>query len=271
MKNLFLSFAILLLCVGQSCKSNTKSRNVELASLNLEEKALDSVGRKLKKEATINFETRDYNMVCLEIRNLIKKHSGQIIKETGNKKENNTHEASFETRIPAKSFDLFLQELEAVHGKIVNKEINVEDITAQYIDMEARLKSKKELETRYIQLLSKASKVTEMLEIEKQLNNQRTEIESIEGEFKFMQHEVANNLLNITVTETKTVTSGFFGKVLESLSDGWSFFVTFIIGLLTLWPFILLILAIVYFVLRYNRQQIEKMKALKKTFDDEGK
>lgn len=260
MKNILFSFAIIILIFGQAC-SRPKSRNVEvnvLSNINLEK----SKDRKLTKEANISFETKDFKNACAEIRNLLIKYDGQINAETTNIKENKDLEANFEARIPAKSFELFLRELESVNGKIVNKEIKIEDITADYLDVEARLKSKKELEARYIQLLAKATKVTEMLEIEKQLNDQRTEIESAEGRFKFMQHEVANNLVHISITEPKISTSGFIGKVLNALSNGWSFFIGFLIVLLTLWPFILFGGIIWYFLRRYLKKQKEKNRIL---------
>ena len=263
MKNLFLFITFILLIFGQACKPSRTPHNAEVSVLsNIDSKAPLAKDRKLTKEATISFETKDYKSACKTIRNLIIKYNGQINTETENVKEDKYLEANFDARIPSKSFELFLSELGSVDGKIVNKKINIEDITADYLDVEARLKSKKELEARYIQLLAKATKVTDMLEIEKQLNDQRTEIESVEGRFKFMQHEVANNLLHITVTETKTVTSGFFGKVLKALSNGWSFFVGFLIVLLTLWPFILFGCTIWFFLRRYLKKQKEKNRIL---------
>jgi len=275
MKNLFLCFTIILLISGQACKSGgLKKDGAESLKKDMkftspvtvsDEKAKEASTpeRKLTKEASISFETRAYRTTCLAIQKLIAKYSGQIIKESDNIRENKELEGNFEVRIPAKSFDLFLRELESVDGKIVNKEINIEDITADYIDVEARLKSKKELEARYIQLLAKATKVSEMLEIEEQLNDQRTEIESIESRFKFMQHEVANNLLHITVSETKATTSGFFWKILHAISDGWSIFVQFLIVLFTLWPFLIVGGGIWFFIHRYSQREKKRLNSLR--------
>jgi hypothetical protein len=268
MKNLFLCFISILLIFGQACKpSSTYNKDPKtLSDISLAKSPNaaqpDSTGRKLTKEATISFETKDFKSACAEIRNLITKHQGLINKESNYVQENKDLAANFDARIPAKSFNLFLQEMESVNGKIVDKQINIEDITANYLDVEARLKSKKELEARYIQILAKATKVTEMLEIEKQLNDQREEIESVEGRFKFMQHEVANNLVHITITEPKIATSGFFGKAFKALSTGWSILLDFLIAVLSLWPFIVLGTVVWFFLRRYRIKQKEKMKIL---------
>ena len=269
MKIIFLFITALLLISSQACKpARDKDVLAKDASVNFEttSKAMDKQGnesdvtesnidRKLKKEASISFETREYKKTCSNIRNLITKYKGKIVKESDNIGENKEIVGNFDIRIPAKSFDLFLGEMDAIDGKIVNKAIDIEDITADYIDLETRLKSKKELENRYLQLLSKATKVSEILEIEAKLNDQRTEIESMEGRFRFMQHEVANNLLHITVNETKAVTSGFIGKLLKSLRFGWTAFVEFLIVILTLWPFMILGCIIWFFIRRYNQKK----------------
>jgi len=268
MKNILFSIVIIILIFGQGCKpSNNRNINPKtLSDISLAKAPnstiSDSTSRKLTKEATISFETKDFKSACTEIRNLISKHQGLINKESNYVQENKDLAASFDARIPAKSFNLFLQEMESVNGKIVDKQITIDDITADYLDVEARLKSKKELEARYIQILAKATKVTEMLEIEKQLNDQRTEIESIEGRFKFMQHEVANNLVHITITEPKIATSGFFGKMLKALSTGWTILLDFLIAVLSLWPFIVLGTGVWFFLRRYRIKQKEKMKIL---------
>ncbi len=54
------------------------------------------------------------------------------------------------------------------------KEISAEDVTEEYVDVEARLKAKRLLEKRYLELLNKATKVSEMLEIEREFLVQYT-------------------------------------------------------------------------------------------------
>jgi hypothetical protein len=283
MKNIFLWLAIILLAFGQSCKSGDKRNEIpgdkrsvirfappvvkEDAEV-IDDFTVNPVDRKLTKEATISFETNDYKTVCLDIRNLISKYNGQIIKESDSKRRNNDvednedpennkpeacneSEANFDVRIPAKSFDLFIRELKSVGGKIVNKEINIEDITAGYIDIQARLNTKKKLEVRYLQLLKKAKKVTEILEIEKQLNIQRTEIDSIEGRSKLLKHEIAYNSLHISVLEKKTAISDFFDRMLKAIVNGFSLLLQSILGVLTIWPFILIACIIGFSIRKY--------------------
>jgi hypothetical protein len=81
-------------------------------------------------------------------------------------------------RVPAVKFDSILEEL-VDEGIYINyKNVSAEDVTDQFIDIEARLKTKKEVELRYLALLKDAKKVSEILEVENNLRTIREEIES---------------------------------------------------------------------------------------------
>jgi hypothetical protein len=55
-------------------------------------------------------------------------------------------------RIPADKFDAVMKQVEGLAEKVDNKNISTQDVTEEFIDVEARLKTKKELEVRYLEL-----------------------------------------------------------------------------------------------------------------------
>jgi hypothetical protein len=84
-------------------------------------------------------------------------------------------------RVPADQFDLLLQKIEGEAVNVESKNIHTQDVTEEFIDVEARLKTKKELETRYRELLKQAKTVQDIVSIEGQIAAVRSEIESMEG------------------------------------------------------------------------------------------
>jgi len=84
-------------------------------------------------------------------------------------------------RVPAENFDELLADATKGVSKFDSKNITVKDVTEEFLDIQARLKTKKELENRYLELLKKAKSVPEILEVERQLGQLRADIESIEG------------------------------------------------------------------------------------------
>ncbi|MBC7641447.1 MAG: DUF4349 domain-containing protein [Flavobacterium sp.] len=91
-------------------------------------------------------------------------------------------------RVPSQNFDIFLNEICSGIAYFDRKEISSKDVTEQYIDIDARLKAKKILEARYSELLKKANKVSEMIEIEPQLATIREEIDAKEGQLRYMKN-----------------------------------------------------------------------------------
>ncbi len=124
--------------------------------------------RKLIKNGTLSFETNDIEKTRKEIEKLYQEFNGYMASENHfNYGERLQHEQ--EIRIPSQNFDPFIQKLEQLGTKIENKHISTQDVTEEFIDVEARLKTKKDLEARYLDLLKLAKTVEDMLSIESQI------------------------------------------------------------------------------------------------------
>jgi hypothetical protein len=103
-------------------------------------------------------------------------------------------------RIPEDKFELALAMLEEV-GKVKNKNISEEDVTLQYIDLEARIVNMEAQEKRLRDLLDRAEKVEEVLEVEKELWRVRGNLESMIAEFKHLKQRVSYSSINIYLEE----------------------------------------------------------------------
>jgi hypothetical protein len=131
--------------------------------------------------------------------------------------------------------------LDTCHIKqLNNKSIRINDVTAEYIDVEARMKVKKESEAHYLELLRQARSLEETLSIEAQLSELRTEIESAEGRLKFLKNQVDYSTLRISFTEQKGIANRFFSEFWNGLKGGWQVFLKLLIGLSYLWVVIVL-------------------------------
>jgi hypothetical protein len=105
------------------------------------------------------------------------------------KSDHGDESASLTLRIPAKAFKTTLSDLETL-GSVTYRSIEGEDVTEQYIDVEARLKNKVVLRDRLKQLLEKATEVKDILAIETELNRVQADIDSMEGRIKSLKGQV---------------------------------------------------------------------------------
>jgi hypothetical protein len=158
-------------------------------------------------------------------------------------------------RVPSSKYDTLVESIERVGEKTDSKSVNVQDVTEEYIDVEARLKTKKELEARYREILKQANTVTDILSVESNLNNVRAEIESREGRLKYLMSQVSFSTLNLNFYQKISTDYGFGGKFADGLGNGWTNFLTFFIGLANIWPFLILIGGVVWFFIRWRKKR----------------
>jgi hypothetical protein len=81
----------------------------------------------------------------------------------------------------------------------------------------------------------------------------------MEGRMIFLKNQVAFSTLNLTYYQPIGTDFGFGSKTAASFGNGWRSFLDFLIGLLSIWPFILITMAVLYFVFR----KLRMYKALK--------
>lgn len=234
-------------------ESLTESSNIENDA-----NAEASVKRKLIKTGDISFETDDLSKTRTQIEKSLATFGGYVATENEYSSSQKIH-TNLTVRVPSKNFDTFLTEISSDVKRFDTKTISVNDVTEQFLDVEARLKVKKELEERYSAILKKANSVREVLDVEKELTNVRSEIESIEGRLKYLQNQVSYSTLQINFYKTeasKAYTKTFGKRLVDAFGNGIDNIKWFFIGLVNIWPFILLLVLLIIFI----RKRIKRKK-----------
>ncbi len=256
-------YALLLLLSFGACKKESKAENavaMEAAAIPEADKTttadanttLQPSNLKIIKTGSLRFETTDLQQTGTQVNNAVKQYNALVQSDV------QTNDASslgrtIVVRIAPQYFEAFIAEV----GKGVNhfdrKDVSAEDVTEEYVDVEARIKAKKILEERYFDLLKKANKISEMLLIEKELATIREEIEAQQGRLKFLQNRVAQSTVTIDFYKKQDVilgsTESYGSKMRDALKSGFNGLSSFFLGLLYMWP-IILIFVIVYIVYR---------------------
>ncbi len=208
---------------------------------------VETTERKLVKEGTIAFETDDLAETGKHIKEVIKQYEAYIASENEYKYiERQTR--TLTVRVEARRFDAFINDITQGIERFDTKDIRTRDITEEFVDIQARLKTKKELEQRYLVLLQKANKVSEILEIEQQIGKLREDIESTEGRLRFLDNQSSYSTLSISYYKSIPQRVAFGREFVQGFSAGWQHFVWFILGLVNTWPFIVLVVLFVFFL-----------------------
>ena len=224
-----------------------------------DKKEHENIEQKIIKTGDIRFETNDLEETYSKMTTAVKKYNA-IVQNDIEGKDYGSVFRKIVVRVPSKNFDLFLSDISKGVAYFDNKEISSQDVTEEYIDIDARLKAKKVLESRYLELLKKANKVTEMLEIEKQLSAIREEIEAKEGQLNYLQNRVSFSTITIefykSVANESGITVSYGMKIWTAIKSGFNSISSLFINLLSIWPFIIILFSIVYFI----RKKIKSKK-----------
>ena len=98
-------------------------------------------------------------------------------------------------------------------------------------------------------------KVTEILDIEKQIGQLRSEIESIEGRLKYLQNRVSFSTLTMTFYESIPNETKFGQKFKNGFRNGWDNLIWFFVVLTNIWPFILIGLGLIVGIKIYRKRK----------------
>ncbi len=224
-------------------KAATLENQTATAKLYEEGEAPISEGRKLIRNGELSLRTSDLGTTVTRIREAVASYGGYI----GDEERTDTDYSlslRLQVRIPATSYDDLVERISNLDGKVEYFRSSARDVTEEYIDLEARLNSKRQLEERYLSLLKSSRSVDDILAIEKELNSNRSDIESLQGRLRYLNNQVAFSTLDIRCAQQVDAPGPSFGVQLsENLRKGWSYFTSFLLGITAAWPFILLVVA----------------------------
>ncbi|SEA43445.1 protein of unknown function [Chitinophaga terrae (ex Kim and Jung 2007)] len=217
-----------------------------------------AIASKVIQTANVSFETDAFNKCRVAVNDVIKKYGGQVTNEKQDKGEYSWRSETT-AKVPANKLDSALNALEGIAGVFNEKTVNTEDVTKQYIDMDARMRTQQALEQRYLQLLQKAGTVGDMLEIEEKLSQVRAVIEAAKTNMKQIDDQVAYSTLTINYWQVMKNSSlrrpGFASQAWDSVKDGWDAIVATVLGLIAAWPFIIVAVIIFIFVRRWRKNR----------------
>ncbi len=251
-------FGLLISLLMFSC-AKTEDSSFEMAdkksiASQTEQQEKINIERKLIKEGRVQFETDNIDSTRKLIFESIEKHKGYNSSDHEYKSIGRVSN-TIVIRVPSNNFDLLLNDATKGITKFDSKNIEVKDVTEEFLDIQARIKTKKELENRYLELLKKANSVTEILEVEKQIGQLRSEIESIEGRLNYLKSKISLSTLTITFYQSIPNETEFGNKFKNGFKSGWNNLIWFFVFLTNIWPFILIGILLIFGIKKWRKRK----------------
>jgi hypothetical protein len=106
-------------------------------------------------------------------------------------------------RVPVEKFYEVMKKLEG-QGDVLHRDVQVEDVTEQFLEVSLRLKNARKVRDRLAQLLSEAKSVKDALEVERELERVTAEIERLEGRIKFLRDRARFSTITVAFEPIRT-------------------------------------------------------------------
>ena len=163
--------------------------------------AQELANRKLIRNATVELEIVSFDDVVQKITAFANEDRGYVATTNSQKQANGKLRGEVVVKVLPENLDHFLQKIRGL-GELKNQTLGTEDVTKAYFDTDARLKNAHVMEQRLIDMLNtKTGKVSDLLQVEKELGRVREEIEKMQGELKYWDSQVQFASVSISLAE----------------------------------------------------------------------
>jgi anti-sigma factor RsiW len=157
--------------------------------------------RKLIRNATVELEIVGFDNAVQKISLFANEEDGYVATTDSDKQANGKLRGQVVVKVQPENLDRFLQKIRSL-GELRNQTLGTEDVTKAYFDTDARLKNAHVMEQRLIEMLkTKTGKVSDLLQVEKELGRVREETEKMQGELKYWDSQVQFATVTISLAE----------------------------------------------------------------------
>ena len=179
-------------------------------------------------------------------------------------------------RVPSDRFSEALDEIRKTAARVVVETVKGQDVTEEFIDIEAQLKAKKALEEQFMSIMQRSNTVEDALNVQRQLAEVRGEIERIEGRMRFLQNQSSLSTIKIRVQTAKAFaasSSGFGTRLADAFSSGFDVAIAFVLGLVTFvvatLPFAAFVGLPLFLIIRYVLRRQSRPRSVTQIAEEE--
>ena len=234
--------------------------------------------RKIIYNVSLNLIVKDTETAFAEVQRLAQEMGG-FVSESNVWRDQEYQRASVTVRVPADQLEEALTRFRALAVDVENQQLDSQDVTEEYVDLEARLTNMQRTERELQELLesrSEKGKTSDILEVHRELTTIREQIEQIQGRMKYLDNLSAMATVRIQLTPDAllqpVVVAGWrpqgtardavrmLLRTLQFLADAAIVFVLYILPVLIVIaiPIVALILLIRALVRRRKRRKAEQ-------------
>ena len=222
-------------------------------------KKTDTISKKIIKNGDMEIAVSNLLEAKNKISEIIKNNKAYLQSE--NFRNSDTSEnINLVIRVPHQNFDAIINSFSDGIGAVEAKTVKAEDVTEEYTDVSIKLENKRIYLEKYREMLKNAASTKDILEIQENIRALEDEIDVAEGRLRFIDDRVNYSTLELLLFKEKARSSatskiGFGSRFGDSIAEGWNSFVSFLLGLISFWPFFIIIPLLIFAWKKWRRKK----------------
>ena len=156
----------------------------------------DVVERKIVTNVDMNVRVDDVNGAMELVTNLVDTSGGFVVSVSRTEDEFESF-AFMSFRVPSNNLEVTLSRVRDISERVERENRSSQDVTTEFVDIEARLGNLRAAEQQLMVLFERSGKVSDVLEVQRELTNMRGQIESLQGRLNYLSQTTATSLVSV--------------------------------------------------------------------------
>ena len=164
------------------------------------------IDKKIIKNGSLSLKVEKTEKAAEEISQIVKNEGGEVFSSNFYERIKGQKSGSITIKVPVIKFEETIGKIKEVATQVVSESTSGQDVTEEFIDLQAQLKNKKAEEESFVKILNRAVKIEDVLAVTQQISRVRGEIESLEGRIKYINSQADMSTITVDLSEDVEIT-----------------------------------------------------------------
>ncbi len=161
-----------------------------------------TVDRMIVRNGSISLLVEDIPLALDKISQMASTLKGYVV-SSQSWREDERYYGSVSIRVPAEEFDNVMQQLAAMAVEVKTQSSSTQDVTSEYVDLSSKLKNLEAAEQQLLAIMKQATDIKDVLAVQNELTNVRSQIEQIKGRMQYLERTSATSLITVSLEQSK--------------------------------------------------------------------
>ncbi|HOT04601.1 MAG TPA: DUF4349 domain-containing protein [Methanolinea sp.] len=175
--------------------------------------------QKIIRTARVDLEVKDVMATRDALQSIATANEGYIGSLSIDRYRGDRLSGSLVMRVPAASFERALASIAAL-GRLQSQAVRADDVTEEYVDLQARRMALANQRAQYQRIMERAGNVSEILEVQQQIERVQVEIDRIDGRLKYLDNRIDYATITVSFREPEPVGAGGGPSVTSVINEG---------------------------------------------------